>query len=63
MGDIVFFHADGTAEIIQANKEPHEVEKIVIYCQLCNEPVAITAKIGCDEAVLQCIKCHAITNP
>ena len=61
MGDLVFFHPDGTAEIIVANKEPHVVEEIIIYCDLCNEPIAITPAHN-DEVYLRCMKCDAVNG-
>lgn len=59
MGEMMMFHPDGSAEIITAEGDR---EDIVIYCQMCNEPIAITAKLGCDDVFLQCLKCHAVTN-
>jgi hypothetical protein len=59
MGEMMIFHEDGTAEIITAEGDR---EDIVIYCDMCNEPIAITTKLGCDDVFLQCIKCHAVTN-
>jgi hypothetical protein len=59
MGEMVIFNPDGTAGIIT---EEGEIEEIAIYCQMCNEPIAITTKLGCDDVFLQCIKCHAVTN-
>jgi hypothetical protein len=59
MGEMFIFLEDGTAEMITAEGER---EQIVIYCDLCNEPIAITTKLGCDDVFLQCIKCHAVTN-
>lgn len=58
MGEMMIFHEDGTAQIMTEG----EIEDIVIYCQMCNEPIAITTKLGCDDAFLQCLKCHAVTN-
>ncbi len=59
MGEIMMFLEDGTAQTINAGGE---LEDIVIYCDLCNEPIAITTKLGCDDVFLQCLKCHAVTN-
>jgi hypothetical protein len=59
MGEIMMFLEDGTAQTINAEGE---LEDIVIYCDLCNEPIAITTKLGCDDVFLQCLKCHAVTN-
>jgi hypothetical protein len=58
MGEMMIFHEDGTAQIMNEG----EIEEIAIYCQMCNEPIAITTKLGCDDVFLQCIKCHAVTN-
>ena len=59
MGEMMIFHENGTAEIISTEGDR---EQIVIYCDLCNEPIAITTKLSCDDVFLQCIKCHAVTN-
>jgi hypothetical protein len=59
MGEIMMFLEDGTAKTINTEGE---LEDIVIYCDLCNEPIAITTKLGCDDVFLQCLKCHAVTN-
>jgi len=59
MGEMFMFLEDGTAQTITAEGDR---EQIVIYCDLCNEPIAITTKLGCDDVFLQCIKCHAVTN-
>jgi len=59
MGEIMMFLENGTAQTINAEGE---LEDIVIYCDLCNEPIAITTKLGCDDVFLQCLKCHAVTN-
>jgi len=59
MGEIMMFLEDGTVQTINSEGE---LEDIVIYCDLCNEPIAITTKLGCDDVFLQCLKCHAITN-
>jgi hypothetical protein len=53
------FLEDGTTQVITAEGN---LEDIVIYCQMCNEPIAITTKLGCDDVFLQCLKCHAVTN-
>jgi hypothetical protein len=58
MGEMMIFHEDGTAQIMTEG----EIEEIAIYCQMCNEPIAITTKLGCDDVFLQCLKCHAVTN-
>ena len=59
MGEMFMFLEDGTAQVITAEGN---LEEIVIYCQMCNEPIAITTKLGCDDVFLQCLKCHAVTN-
>jgi hypothetical protein len=59
MGEIMMFLEDGTVQTINSEGE---LEDIVIYCDLCNEPIAITTKLGCDDVFLQCLKCHAVTN-
>jgi hypothetical protein len=59
MGEIMMFLEDGTVQTINAEGD---LEDIVIYCDLCNEPIAITTKLGCDDVFLQCLKCHAVTN-
>ncbi len=59
MGEIMMFLEDGTVQTINSEGE---IEDIVIYCDLCNEPIAITTKLGCDDVFLQCLKCHAVTN-
>jgi hypothetical protein len=55
----MMFLEDGTVQTINSEGE---IEDIVIYCDLCNEPIAITTKLGCDDVFLQCLKCHAVTN-
>ena len=41
--------------------EFEEPQDIVIYCDLCNEPLAITP-VDADEVFLRCLKCHAISH-
>lgn len=53
------FHPDGKAEIFT---EEGGREDIVIYCDLCNEPLAITTKLGREDVYLQCLRCHAVNS-
>ena len=61
MGNLVFFHPDGTAEILPANKSPEAPEPITIYCDLCNEPLAITPTSD-DGVYLRCVKCATVNG-
>jgi hypothetical protein len=56
--DSVVVFTDGKAHIISEGNEP---EEIVIYCDLCNEPIAITP-VANDEVFLQCLRCHAVNG-
>ena len=56
MGEMVILY-NGTATVMGGEFE--EPQDIVIYCDLCNEPLAITAT-AFDEIYLRCIKCFAI---
>ena len=56
MGDMVIFNND-KAEVFT----DEGVEEIVIYCDLCNEPVAISP-VANDEVLLKCIRCHAVSS-
>jgi len=58
MGEMVIFD-DGTATIMGGELE--EPQDIVIYCDLCNEPVAITPEAN-DQVLLTCIKCFAVSD-
>jgi hypothetical protein len=58
MGEMVIFD-DGTATIL--GEQFAEPQDIVIYCDLCNEPVAITPEVN-DEVFLTCMKCHAVSH-
>ena len=58
MGEMVIFH-DGTATIMGGELE--EPQDIVIYCDLCNEPVAITPEAN-DQVFVTCLKCHAVSH-
>ena len=61
MGNLVFFHPDGTAEILPANKSQEAPEPITIYCDLCNEPLAITPASD-DGVYLRCMKCATVNG-
>ena len=58
MGEMVIF-SDGEATVMGG--ELDEPEQIVIYCDLCNEPLAISPKAA-DEVFLQCLRCHAVNG-
>jgi hypothetical protein len=58
MGEIVMF-SDGEATIMGGELE--EPQEIVIYCDLCNEPIAITPTAN-DTVFLQCLRCHAVNG-
>jgi len=58
MGEMVIFD-DGTATIMGGQLE--EPQDIVIYCDLCNEPVAITPKFN-DQVFITCLRCHAVSH-
>ena len=58
MGEMMIFNEDGTAEIISTEGDR---ENIVIYCDLCNEPVAITPEAN-DQVFVTCMKCHAVSH-
>jgi hypothetical protein len=58
MGEMVIFD-DGTATILGGQLE--EPQDIVIYCDLCNEPVAITPEAN-DKVFITCLKCHAVSH-
>ena len=58
MGEMVIFD-NGTATVMGGEfKEPQD---IVIYCDLCNEPVAITPTAN-DKLFFTCLKCHAVSH-
>lgn len=62
MGDMVFINpVDQTAQVILADGDG-EIEDVVIYCDLCNQPLAISSKLGCDDVYIQCLKCHAVST-
>jgi hypothetical protein len=56
MGELIVY-SDGQATIMGG--ELDEPQEIVIYCDLCNEPIAITPAPN-DTVFLQCLKCHAV---
>jgi hypothetical protein len=56
MGEMIIF-SDGEATVMGG--ELDEPQDIVIYCDLCNEPIAITP-VPHDEVFLQCLRCHAV---
>jgi hypothetical protein len=58
MGEAVIF-SDGQATIMGG--ELDEPQEIVIHCDLCNEPIAITPAAN-DTVFLQCLKCHAVNG-
>jgi hypothetical protein len=58
MGEMVIFD-DGTATVMGGELE--EPQDIVIYCDLCNEPVAITPEAN-DQVFVTCLRCHAVSH-
>ena len=58
MADMVIFN-DGRATIL--GEQFREPEDIVIYCDLCNEPLAITPEFY-DQVFLRCLKCFAVNG-
>jgi hypothetical protein len=58
MGEMVIFD-DGTATVLGG--EFTEPQDVVIYCDLCNEPVAITPEAN-DQVFVTCLKCHAVSH-
>ena len=58
MGEMVIF-SDGQATVMGG--ELDEPLEIVIHCDLCNEPIAITPAAN-DTVFLQCLKCHAVNG-
>jgi hypothetical protein len=58
MGEMVIF-SDGQATIMGG--ELDKPQEIVIHCDLCNEPIAITPAVN-DTVFLQCLKCHAVNG-
>jgi hypothetical protein len=58
MAEMVIFD-NGTATILGG--ELTEPQDVVIYCDLCNEPVAITPEAN-DQVFVTCLKCHAVSH-
>jgi hypothetical protein len=58
MGEMVIFD-DGTTTILGG--EFTEPQDVVIYCDLCNEPVAITPEAN-DQVFVTCLRCHAVSD-
>jgi len=58
MADMVIFN-DGRATIL--GEQFSQPEDIVIYCDLCNEPLAITPEFY-DQVFLRCLKCFAVNG-
>jgi len=58
MGEMVIFE-DGNATVMGGELE--EPQDIVIYCDLCNEPVAITPEAN-DKVFITCLRCHAVSH-
>jgi hypothetical protein len=58
MSEMIIF-SDGEATVMGG--ESDEPQQIVIYCDLCNEPIAITP-VANDEVFLQCLRCHAVNG-
>jgi len=58
MAEMVIFD-NGTATIMGGQLT--EPQDIVIYCDLCNEPVAITPEAN-DQVFVTCMKCHAVSH-
>ena len=58
MAEMVIFD-NGTATIMGGELE--EPQDIVIYCDLCNEPVAITPEAN-DKVFITCMRCHAVSQ-
>jgi len=58
MSDMIIFN-NGRATIL--GEQFPEPEDIVIYCDLCNEPLAITPEFY-DQVFLRCLKCFAVNG-
>ena len=58
MGEMVIFD-NGTATVMGGEFE--EPQDIVIYCNLCNEPLAITPETN-DQVFITCLRCHAVNG-
>ena len=59
MGEMFVFNENDEVTVLGANLEKPLV--IVIHCDLCNEPIAITPAAN-DTVFLQCLKCHAVNG-
>jgi hypothetical protein len=58
MAEMIIFD-NGTATVMGG--EFQEPEDIVIYCNLCNEPLAITPDSN-DQVFITCLRCHAVNG-
>lgn len=58
MAEMIIFD-NGTATIMGGQSD--EPQDIVIYCDLCNEPVAITPEAN-DQVFVTCLRCHAVSQ-
>jgi hypothetical protein len=58
MAEMVIFD-NGTATVMGGEFE--EPQDIVIHCDLCNEPLAITPE-PYDQVYITCLKCHAVSH-
>jgi hypothetical protein len=58
MAEMIIFD-NGTATVMGGEFE--EPEDIVIYCNLCNEPLAITPDSN-DQVFITCLRCHAVNG-
>jgi uncharacterized protein YfaT (DUF1175 family) len=58
MGEMIIYD-NGRATIMGGEFE--EPKDIVIYCDLCNEPLAITPEFN-GQVFLRCLKCHAVNG-
>jgi hypothetical protein len=58
MADMIIFN-DGKATVL--GEQFPEPEDIVIYCDLCNEPWAITPEFD-GQVFLRCLKCFAVNG-
>jgi hypothetical protein len=58
MAEMVIFD-NGKATIMGGEFE--EPQDFVIYCDLCNEPLAITPSSN-DKVFVTCLKCHAVSH-
>ena len=58
MAEMVIFD-NGNATVMGGEFE--EPQDIVIYCDLCNEPVAITPEAN-DQVFVTCLRCHAVSQ-